>query len=235
MMKRMMAYMLTGIFTLGCGTTAFAAEKISGAALVQDTAVTQPLYADEWGTKLVPVREVGNILGYTVAWDKETRSVTLSDGMTKVGFASGKDAYLVEGETKSIGGVPELMDGVQYVPADLFAAFFPVAMQTKAGQLILTDLTAEDVEQVKGTVVEAAQYNLVLRLEDGTLRIFAKNQADMTRAGSLEKDSPVAVYYKTSDPKTALKIVAVLPETVNVPAVDASAAETPVDTTVQEG
>lgn len=234
-MKRMMAYMLAGVLTLGCGTTAFGAEKISGTMMVQDTEVTQPLYADEWGTKLVPVREVGDILGYTVAWDKQTRSVTLSDGTTTVGFASGKDAYLVEGETKSIGGAPELMDGVQYVPADLFSAFFPVAMQTKAGQLVFTDLTAEGVEQVTGTVVEAAQYNLVLRLEDGTLRIFTKNQADMTRAGSLEKDSAVAVYCKSADPKTALKIVAVLPETVNVPAVEAPVAETPVDTTVQEG
>lgn len=102
-MKRMMAYMLAGILTLGCGTTAFGAEKISGTMMVQDTEVTQPLYADEWGTKLVPVREVGDILGYTVAWDKQTRSVTLSDGTTTVGFASGKDAYLVGGETKSIG------------------------------------------------------------------------------------------------------------------------------------
>lgn len=225
MMKRMMAYMLAGVLALGCGTTAFGAEKISGTALVQGVELTQSLYADEWGTKLMPVREVGDILGYTVAWDKETRSVTLSDGTTTVGFASGADAYVVDGETKSIGGVPELMDGVQYVPADLFSAFFPVAMQTQAGQLILTDLTAEDVEQVRGTVVEAAQYNLVLRLPDGTLRIFAKNQADMTRAGSLEKDSPVAVYCKSADPKTALKIVAVLPETVNAPAAETTAQE----------
>ena len=102
-MKRMIAYMLAGVLTLGCGTTAFGAEKISSTMMVQDKEVTQTLYADEWGTKLVPVREVGDILGYTVAWDKQTRSVNLSDGTTTVGFASGKDAYLVEGETKSIG------------------------------------------------------------------------------------------------------------------------------------
>ena len=219
-MKRMMAYMLAGVLTLGCGTTAFGAEKISGTMMVQDTEVTQPLYADEWGTKLVPVREVGDILGYTVAWDKQTRSVTLS----------GKDAYLVGGETKSIGGAPELMDGVQYVPADLFSAFFPVAMQTKAGQLVFTDLTAGGVEQVTGTVVEAAQYNLVLRLEDGTLRIFTKDQADMTRAGSLEPDSLVEVYYKSADPKTAIKLFAVDPATVKAPA-----AETSANTAAQEG
>lgn len=87
-MKRMMAYMLAGVLTLGCGTTAFGAEKISSTMMVQDKEVTQTLYADEWGTKLVPVREVGDILGYTVAWDKTTRSVTLSDGTTTVGFAS---------------------------------------------------------------------------------------------------------------------------------------------------
>ena len=122
------------------------------------------------------------------------------------------------------------MDGVQYVPADLFSAFFPVAMQTKAGQLVFTDLTAEGVEQVTGTVVEAAQYNLVLRLEDGTLRIFTKDQADMTRAGSLEPDSLVEVYYKSADPKTAIKLFAVDPATVKAPA-----AETSANTAAQEG
>lgn len=49
-MKRMMAYMLAGVLTLGCGTTAFGAEKISSTMMVQDKEVTQTLYADEWGT-----------------------------------------------------------------------------------------------------------------------------------------------------------------------------------------
>ena len=56
----------------------------------------------------------------------------------------------------------------------LFSAFFPVAMQTKAGQLVCTDLTAEGVESSTGTVVEAAQYNLVMHLEDGTLQIYQR-------------------------------------------------------------
>ena len=230
-MKRMMAYMLAGVLTLGCGTTAFGAEKISGTMMVQDTEVTQSLYADEWGTKLVPVREVGDILGYTVAWDKETRSVTLSDGTTTVGFASGKDAYLVEGETKSIGGAPELLDGVQYVPADLFSAFFPVAMQTKAGQLVATDLNADGVEQVTGTIVDATMYNLVLRQEDGMLRIFTKENADVNLSDGLLVDSTVTVYYSSANPKAAIKLV----QTKADAAVKTeTAAEMPADTAVQE-
>lgn len=206
-MKKMTAYVLAGVLTLGCAATAFGAEKIAGTVTVRDTAVTQPLYGDALGTKLVPVREVSDLLGYTVAWDKTTRSVTVSDGSTTVGFAAGKDAYTVGGSTKTLGAAPELIDGVQYVPVEVFSAFFPVAIQTKAGQTTLTDLKGADVEQISGTVVEAAQYNLVLRLADGTLRLFAKDQTDMTLAGSLEKDSPVTVYYNTADPKTALKLV----------------------------
>lgn len=80
-----------------------------------------------------------------MAWDKQTRSVNLSDGTTTVGFASGKDAYLVEGETKSIGCAPELLEGVQYVPADLFSAFFPVANADKGRTACFTDLTQEGV------------------------------------------------------------------------------------------
>ena len=85
------------------------------------------------------------------------------------------------------------------------------------------------MEQITGTVVEAAQYNLVMRLEDGTLRIFTKDQADMTRAGSLELGSLVAVYYKSADPKTAIKLFAVDPSAVKAPA-----AEIPANTAAQK-
>lgn len=206
-MKKMAAYLLAGVLTLGCGTTAFGAEQVSTPMTVQDTAVTQPLYADAAGTRLVPVREVGDLLGYTVAWDKETRSVTVSDGTTTVAFAAGKDAYTVGDATKTLGAAPELIDGVQYAPVQLFSVCFPVAVQTKAGQLVLTDLQTEGVEQVSGTIVDAAMYNLVLRLEDGTLRIFTKENADAYQSNGLLADSALTVYYQTANPKTAIKLV----------------------------
>lgn len=230
-MKRMMAYMLAGVLTLGCGTTAFGEEKTSAVMKVKDTVVEQPLYENKDHAQMVPVREVSSLLGYTVTWDAKTRSVVVSDGTTSLSFAPGTDAYTVGGVTEQIGAAPELKDGVLYAPSRIFSLYFPVALQYDgAGQIVATDLKADGVEQVTGTVVEAAQYNLVLRLEDGTLRIFTKDQADMTRAGSLEPGSLVAVYYKSADPKTAIKLFAVDPATVKAPA-----AETSANTAAQEG
>lgn len=223
-MKKIMACVLAGVLTLGCGVTAFGEEKTSAVMKVKDTVVEQPLYENKDHAQMVPVREVSSLLGYTVTWDAKTRSVVVSDGTTSLSFAPGTDAYTVGGVTEQIGAAPELKDGVLYAPSRIFSLYFPVALQYDgAGQIVATDLKADGVEQVTGTIVDATMYNLVLRLEDGTLRIFTKDQADMTRAGSLEPDSLVEVYYKSADPKTAIKLFAVDPATVKTPETAADA------------
>ena len=66
-MKRMIAYMLAGVLTLGCGTTAFGAEKISSTMMVQDKVTTIDYkdvsklrrYVSERG-KILPRRITGN-------------------------------------------------------------------------------------------------------------------------------------------------------------------------------
>ena len=207
-MKRMMAYMLAGDLTLGCGTTAFGEEKTSAVMKVKDTVVEQPLYENKDHAQMVPVREVSSLLGYTVTWDAKTRSVVVSDGTTSLSFAPGTDAYTVGGVTEQIGAAPELKDGVLYAPSRIFSLYFPVALQYDgAGQIVATDLKADGVEQVTGTIVDATMYNLVLRQEDGMLRIFTKENADVNLSDGLLIDSLVTVYYSSANPKAAIKLV----------------------------
>lgn len=207
-MKRMMAYMLAGVLTLGCGTTAFGEEKTSAVMKVKDTVVEQPLYENKDHAQMVPVREVSSLLGYTVTWDAKTRSVVVSDGTTSLSFAPGKDAYTIGGVTEQIGAAPELKDGVLYAPSRIFSLYFPVALQYDgAGQIVATDLKADGVEQVTGTIVDATMYNLVLRQEDGMLRIFTKENADVNLSDGLLIDSLVTVYYSSANPKAAIKLV----------------------------
>lgn len=207
-MKRMMAYMLAGVLTLGCGTTAFGVEKTSAVMKVKDTVVEQPLYENKDHAQMVPVREVSSLLGYTVTWDAKTRSVVVSDGTTSLSFAPGTDAYTVGGVTEQISAAPELKDGVLYAPSRIFSLYFPVALQYDgAGQIVATDLKADGVEQVTGTIVDATMYNLVLRQEDGMLRIFAKENADVNLSDGLLIDSLVTVYYSSANPKAAIKLV----------------------------
>lgn len=207
-MKRMMAYMLAGVLTLGCGTTAFGEEKTSAVMKVKDAVVEQPLYENKDHAQMVPVREVSSLLGYTVTWDAKTRSVAVSDGTTSLSFAPGKDAYTIGGVTEQIGAAPELKDGVLYAPSRIFSLYFPVALQYDgAGQIVATDLKADGVEQVTGTIVDATMYNLVLRQEDGMLRIFTKENADVNLSDGLLIDSLVTVYYSSANPKAAIKLV----------------------------
>ena len=88
-MKKIMACVLAGVLTLGCGATAFGEEKTSAVMKVKDTVVEQPLYENKDHAQMVPVREVSSLLGYTVTWDAKTRSVVVSDGTTSLSFAPG--------------------------------------------------------------------------------------------------------------------------------------------------
>lgn len=207
-MKKIMACVLAGVLTLGCGATAFGEEKTSAVMKVKDTVVEQPLYENKDHAQMVPVREVSSLLGYTVTWDAKTRSVVVSDGTTSLSFAPGTDAYTVGGVTEQIGAAPELKDGVLYAPSRIFSLYFPVALQYDgAGQIVATDLKADGVEQVTGTIVDATMYNLVLRQEDGMLRIFTKENADVNLSDGLLIDSLVTVYYSSTNPKAAIKLV----------------------------
>nr|WP_294583220.1 copper amine oxidase N-terminal domain-containing protein [uncultured Anaerotignum sp.] len=207
-MKKIMACVLAGVLTLGCGATAFGEEKTSAVMKVKDTVVEQPLYENKDHAQMVPVREVSSLLDYTVTWDAKTRSVVVSDGTTSLSFAPGTDAYTVGGVTEQIGAAPELKDGVLYAPSRIFSLYFPVALQYDgAGQIIATDLKAEGVEQVTGTIVDATMYNLVLRQDDGMLRIFTKENADVNLSDGLLVDSLVTVYYSSANPKAAIKLV----------------------------
>ena len=207
-MKKIMACVLAGVLTLGCGATAYGVEKTSAVMKVKDTDVEQPLYENKDHAQMVPVREVSSLLGYTVTWDAKTRSVVVSDGTTSLSFAPGTDAYTVGGVTEQIGAVPELKDGVLYAPSRIFSLYFPVALQYDgAGQIVATDLKADGVEQVTGTIVDATMYNLVLRQEDGMLRIFTKENADVNLSDGLLIDSLVTVYYSSANPKAAIKLV----------------------------
>lgn len=207
-MKKIMACVLAGVLTLGCGATAFGEEKTSAVMKVKDTVVEQPLYENKDHAQMVPVREVSSLLGYTVTWDAKTRSVVVSDGTTSLSFAPGTDAYTVSGVAEQIGAAPELKDGVLYAPSRIFSLYFPVALQYDgSGQIIATDLKAEGVEQVAGTIVDATMYNLVLRQDDGMLRIFTKENADVNLSDGLLIDSLVTVYYSSANPKAAIKLV----------------------------
>lgn len=203
-MRKIGMTLLAGVMALGCAVPAMAQTSMT----VGGTAVTQPLYTSENGVTMAPVRETAGLLGYSVVWDSQSRSVTISDGTLSLAFAPGADAYTSRGTTRQLGTAPELKDGVLYAPVEVYSLYYPVTLAQDESGLTLTAMSTEGMEQVTGIVEEAAMYNLVLRLEDGTLRVFGKENADVFGAQGLLLGSTVTVYYYGDDARAAVKIVA---------------------------
>lgn len=75
-----------------------------------------PYIAGE-GTTLVPLRVISEAFGAEVAWDGETKTVTIIDGKTTIKVVIGSKTALVNGEEKTLEEAAELTgSGVTTVP-----------------------------------------------------------------------------------------------------------------------
>ena len=98
-MKRIIAGILTGILTLGCAGTAFAAETkvtVDGKQVVFTDA--KP-FVDKNGRTLVPLRPVANAMGLDVNWDARAQPATFSTTYNPgiEGFGADVDGRQVSG------------------------------------------------------------------------------------------------------------------------------------------
>ena len=81
----------------------------------------------ENGVAMVPLREVGEVLGYTVTWDIENRQAKMNNGKVMTHINIGEDSYIrsvMNGDGTeapvSFGAAPYFADGKTWVPAKLF-------------------------------------------------------------------------------------------------------------------
>ena len=79
------------------------------------------------GVAMVPLREVGEALGYTVTWDIENRQAKMNNGKVMTHINIGEDSYIrsvMNGDGTeapvSFGAAPYFADGKTWVPAKLF-------------------------------------------------------------------------------------------------------------------
>lgn len=87
----------------------------------------------EGNTYMVPLRMVGEALGYTVSWDEETGAITVEDAYTQIAtLYEGTKNVSVKGKLKVIDLSRDIenaqetviFDGVTYVPMEFFDEFF---------------------------------------------------------------------------------------------------------------
>lgn len=105
--------------------------SVSGHTLDLSDLPTAP-YA-QGGTIMVPLRKIGEALGYKIGWDAETGAITVDDEyIQKATLYAGTAAVVFEGRLTVINMSRELEnsvetvihDGCTYVPLEFFQEFF---------------------------------------------------------------------------------------------------------------
>jgi hypothetical protein len=103
---------LTAIAIMALSTTAFAGEVN---VVVNDNPIdAQGAIVD--GRTLVPVRGIFEELGYTVDFDAETKTATLTNGSKTVAMTNGESSFTVNGEEVTPDVPQQIIDGRFMLP-----------------------------------------------------------------------------------------------------------------------
>ena len=91
--------------------------------VVTDEAAGQ-VYINDAGRTMIPLRVVGDAMGYDTEWSSGTVHVTGSDGAVDVTMTIGETAYTVNGEAGSFETAPVIQNGRTYLPARDFSELY---------------------------------------------------------------------------------------------------------------
>ncbi|MFQ6841346.1 MAG: copper amine oxidase N-terminal domain-containing protein, partial [Agathobaculum sp.] len=99
----------------------------------------------ENGVAMVPVRKVAEELGYTVTWNNEDESVLLELGDAEMTIQLGEDKYCFGNvrEGLSFGAASYEVDGVSWVPAEVFTLLGHEQQMLTGSVMHLRGVTAE--------------------------------------------------------------------------------------------
>ncbi|WP_235440344.1 copper amine oxidase N-terminal domain-containing protein [Paenibacillus sp. DMB20] len=70
---------------------------------------------------LVPLREIAKGLGATVTYDKSSGTVGVKKGVRELTLTLGSKTVYYNGSTETTSAAPKIINGVTYVPAQVFA------------------------------------------------------------------------------------------------------------------
>lgn len=162
---------LAGIALMSVSHVAFAApivEKLDYKAEVNGTALENQIYENIDHAHMLPVREMGEILGYTVEWNAEENSCLVgSDEVPSVKFYIGEDKYIYGADAVGeLGAVPELKDGLSYVPSTFFSRFFSLDMTNEQdGTINITSPVKVQLKENEVNKIKAGE-NFTVKLEE---------------------------------------------------------------------
>lgn len=115
--RQMFAYCVDGTYTLG-----HYALAVNGVPMdFFSNGGATPLRMAGTDILLVPVRTVGESFGYTVSWQADTQTITVTDGTRSAVFAGGSAEYTLNGQPRTLPTEVFAYDGRSYVALDALA------------------------------------------------------------------------------------------------------------------
>lgn len=101
---------------------AFAQETTSSLPYIslQEQVLDLPPYQSSDGVLMLPVRALGEALGFDVLWAAETNSVTMSQGQNYYTIYLGKDFYVKNSKSLKLGAPAATIKGNLYAPVAFF-------------------------------------------------------------------------------------------------------------------
>ncbi|WP_379156662.1 copper amine oxidase N-terminal domain-containing protein [Paenibacillus sp. sgz5001063] len=111
---------------------------------------------------LVPLRAVADGLGFTVAWNAQTKAVELNKGNIFTTVKSGEDRYVINKMYTTLGTAPQTNQGRLYVPASFINKVLRQVI-TVEGQQILIRPAADSISEtgVITSITQADNYQSV--------------------------------------------------------------------------
>jgi len=113
------------------------AVKINGSALDIGQA---PLYSNENGMAMAPLRSISTALGYKLNWDESLQQAELTKGSQRITVTKGKDSYAVNKLSPlSLGAQPVVRNGNLYVPLAFYSKILQAAVVYNSDSLNITN------------------------------------------------------------------------------------------------
>lgn len=111
---------------------------------------------------LLPLRAVAGALGFTVAWNAQTKAVDLNKGSIFTSVKSGKDRYAVNKMYIQLGTAPQTKQNKLYVPASFVSKVLRQSVSAE-GQQIVINPAAEHISEtgVITAITDAGSYQSV--------------------------------------------------------------------------
>ncbi len=108
-------------------------------------------FIDENGRTQTPARFIGEELGATVPWDKDTKTATFVRGDNKLEIYIGKKEYKLDGQVKQMDTEALLHEDRTFVPARYVAEAFGATVEWRSATRVVSISIGKPVEETGDT------------------------------------------------------------------------------------